>query len=84
MAEPGWRRCEGDRANAAFLSSLRIQRRVIGALITRETYTRFRRENLGFAWVFGEFLIFGLPVMLMWHFIRGKYEHGLLMTSYRP
>jgi len=66
----------------AFLNSLRIQRRVIGALIMRETYTRFGRENLGFAWVFGEFLIFGMPVMLMWHFIRGKYEHGLLMMPF--
>lgn len=39
-----------------FLKSLAIQRRVIGALIMRETYTRFGRENLGFAWIFGEFL----------------------------
>jgi len=45
-----------------FLRSFRIQCRVIGALIMRETYTRFGRENLGFAWMFGEFLIFALPV----------------------
>ena len=60
----------------AVLRSFRIQCRVIGALIMRETFTRFGRENLGFAWMFGEFLIFALPVILMWHFIRGKYEHG--------
>jgi capsular polysaccharide transport system permease protein len=63
----------------AFLRSFRVQRRVVGALIMRETWTRYGRENLGFAWLFAEFLIFALPVFLMWHFIRGKYEHGVLV-----
>ena len=49
-----------------FLRSLAIQRRVLGAMIMRETYTRFGRENLGFAWMYGEFLIFALPVIVMW------------------
>ena len=66
----------------AFLRSFRIQRRVIGALIMRETFTRFGRDNLGFAWMFGEFLVFALPVIVMWHFIRGKYEHGLLVVPF--
>jgi capsular polysaccharide transport system permease protein len=51
-------------------------------LIIRETYSKFGRENLGFAWVFGEFLVFGLPVIAMWHFLRGRYEHGLLVVSF--
>jgi capsular polysaccharide transport system permease protein len=66
----------------AFLRSLAVQRRVIGALIMRETYTRFGRENLGFAWLFGEFLVFALPVILMWHVVRGRYEHGLLVIPF--
>ena len=66
----------------ALLRSFRIQRRVIGALIMRETYTRFGRENLSFAWMFGEFLVFALPVITMWSFIRGKYEHGLLVVPF--
>jgi len=66
----------------AFLRSFGIQCRVIGALILRETYTRFGRENLSFAWVFGEFLVFALPVMVMWHFVRGKYDRGLLMMPF--
>ena len=65
-----------------FLQRFRIQCRVIGALIMRETYSRFGRENLGFAWVFGEFLVFALPVIVMWHFIRGKYEHGMLVVPF--
>jgi capsular polysaccharide transport system permease protein len=73
----------------AFLGSFRIQLRVIGALIMRETYTRFGRENLSFAWMFGEFLVFALPVIAMWSIVRGKYEHGLLVvpfvwTGYMP
>ena len=63
-----------------FLRSFAIQRRVLGALIMRETYTRYGRDNLGFAWLFAEFLIFALPVIVMWHFIRGKYEHGGLLV----
>ncbi len=66
----------------AFLTSLAIQRRVVKALIIRETYTRYGRDNLGFAWLFGEFLIFALPVILMWHLIRGKYEHQLLVVPF--
>jgi len=65
-----------------FLRSLAIQRRVLGALIMRETYTRFGRENLGFAWMFGEFLIFALPVIAMWRFVRGHTEHGLLVVPF--
>lgn len=48
----------------------------------RETYTRYGRDNLGFAWLFAEFLLFALPVILMWHFIRGRYEHGLLVVAF--
>jgi len=65
-----------------FLKSLNIQRRVLGALIIRETYTRFGRENIGFAWIFAEFLVFALPVFAMWRFIRGEYQHGLLMLPF--
>jgi capsular polysaccharide transport system permease protein len=48
----------------------------------RETYTRYGRDNLGFAWTYGEFLIFALSVIVMWHFPRGKYEHGLLVVPF--
>jgi capsular polysaccharide transport system permease protein len=65
-----------------FLRSFAIQRRVLGALIIRETWTRFGRENLGFAWMYAEFLVFALPVILMWHFIRGHREHGLLVVPF--
>ena len=53
-------------------------RRVLGALIMRESWTRLGRENLGFAWMYMEVLVFALPVIVMWHVIRGHREHGLL------
>jgi capsular polysaccharide transport system permease protein len=65
-----------------FLRSLAIQRRVIGALIMRETYSRFGRENLGSIWIFGEFLVFALPVLAMWRFIRGEYQHGMAVLPF--
>lgn len=65
-----------------FLRSLAIQCRVVGALIMRETYTRFGRENLGFAWTYGEFLVFALPVIAMWRIIRGHSEHGVSVVPF--
>jgi capsular polysaccharide transport system permease protein len=65
-----------------FLRSFAIQRRVLGALIMRETYTRFGRENLGFTWMFAEFLVFALPVIVMWRLLRGHTEHGLLVVPF--
>jgi capsular polysaccharide transport system permease protein len=66
-----------------------IQRRVIGALMMREMYTRFGRDNLGFAWVFAEPLVFALPVIGLWSLIRARYEHGvgmvpLIWSGYLP
>jgi capsular polysaccharide transport system permease protein len=68
--------------SASLWRSFAIQRRVLGALIIRETYTRFGRENLGFAWIFAEFLVFALPVFAMWRFIRGEYEHGIAVLPF--
>ena len=42
-----------------------VQRRVIGALLIREIYSRFGRQSLGFAWVVAEPLVFAVPVLLM-------------------
>ena len=60
------------------LRKLNIQRRVIGALLMREIYTRFGREGLGFVWIIVEPLIFALPVLGLWSIVRAKYEHGVL------
>jgi capsular polysaccharide transport system permease protein len=59
------------------LKQLNVQRRVIGALLIREIHGRFRREGLGFGWLFGEPLMFALPVLTLWSVVRSRYEHGV-------
>jgi ABC-type polysaccharide/polyol phosphate export permease len=49
-----------------FTESLRIQLRVIGALLMREIVTRYGRENLGFLWLFVEPMLFTLGVTGLW------------------
>lgn len=46
--------------------SLRIQIRVIGALLLREVLTRYGRHNIGFLWVFVEPMIFTVGVVALW------------------
>ena len=59
-----------------------VQRRVIAAVVIREIQTRWGRRNLGFAWLFAEPLVFALPVLTMWHYLRGPYEHGLPVVAF--
>jgi capsular polysaccharide transport system permease protein len=64
------------------LAELDVQRRVIGALIMREIYSRFGREGLGFVWALTEPMVFAVPVLLVWSVVRGKYEHQLAMLPF--
>ena len=61
--------------------------KIVGALMMRETTTRFGRDGLGFLWVVGEPLLFCLFVLTMWSVIKPEYEHGIrigpfVMTGY--
>ncbi len=62
--------------------ALAVQKRVIGALFMREFMTRWGRRGFGFAWLFGEPLMFALPVIFMWSMIRAPFEHGLPMIGF--
>jgi len=48
-----------------FIDSLKIQSRIIGALLLREILTRYGRHNIGFFWLFVEPMIFNLGVLLI-------------------
>src|SRR6476620_10349091 len=79
----------GAPRQSSLLQQLRTQKRVIGALIMREVQIRYGREGLGAGWIVAEPLIFVLPVMLMWSFIRSRSEHNipvmeLCWTGYLP
>jgi capsular polysaccharide transport system permease protein len=55
---------------AQFLRSLRIQGRVIHALIMREIITRYGRHNIGFAWLFAEPMLFTVGVIGLWSLVH--------------
>lgn len=61
----------------SFYHALKIQLRVIGALLMREILTRYGRHNLGFLWLFLEPMIFTLGITLLWYHMRGNNVHGL-------
>jgi capsular polysaccharide transport system permease protein len=74
---------------STFLDILASRKRVIGALMMRELYSKYGRDSLGFGWIVFEPLIFVFPVLTMWSFIRGSTEHGLNVmalcwTGYMP
>lgn len=75
--------------NPGGLAEIKTQVRVISALMVRETYTRFGRENLGFAWIFVEPGMFCVAVIVLWSFIRHA-DHAeiplvpFLLTGYMP
>lgn len=48
------------------LEALKIQARVIGALLMREVLTRYGRHNIGFMWLFVEPMLFTLGVTALW------------------
>lgn len=60
--------------NPSLLESLRVQRRVLGALFMREALTRYGRHNIGFLWLFVEPMIFTLGVTALW--TAAKDFHG--------
>ena len=65
------------RPKPAFLTSLAVNARVIGALVMREGTMRFGHENFGFFWVVGEPLVLTVSVMLMWSIGGMTHGHGV-------
>lgn len=63
------------------IRSVRMQFRVIMALIIREIHTRYGRENIGFLWIIGEPILFCGGVAVLWTAIRPAHEHGLPVTA---
>jgi capsular polysaccharide transport system permease protein len=68
-----------------------LQSRVMHALVVREIYTRFGRENIGFAWIVVEPTLFTLGVIALWSFVaKGGHGHvevpvvEFLLTGYMP
>jgi capsular polysaccharide transport system permease protein len=49
-----------------FSRGLRVQMRVVGALIMREIITRYGRHNIGFMWLFVEPMMFTIGVLTLY------------------
>ncbi len=60
-----------------FWFQLRLQLRVIWALMLRETVTRFGREGLGMLWMIAEPALFVVGVMIIFSFVDSGYPYGI-------
>lgn len=63
-------------------NGLRVQVKVIRALMIRELVTRFGRENIGFLWLMAEPLLFAGLVGLVWTFMKGPQSHGVGVVAF--
>lgn len=67
------------------LRSLKIQARVVFALLMREIITRYGRHNIGFAWLFGEPMLFTAGVAILWkilHTGNSNSSHEINIIAY--
>lgn len=49
-----------------WLHGLRVQARVVSALMVRDAMSRFGHDNLGFFWIIGEPMLLMIGVMVLW------------------
>ena len=60
----------------------RVQMRVLGALLMRETLTRYGRHNIGFLWLFVEPMIFTLGVTALWTLSKSVHGSDLPIVAF--
>lgn len=62
-------------------SGLRVQSRVVGALLMRELMSRYGRRNIGFTWLMVEPMVLTVGVMIIWSMLRHE-AHGLKLIAF--
>jgi len=67
--------------NKTLKHCLKIQLRVIGALLMREVITRYGRHNIGFLWLFVEPMLFTLGVTTLWS-IAGFHTSNIPIAAF--
>ena len=65
-----------------FFGSLRVEGRVIYALLMREVLTRYGRHNIGFLWLFVEPMIFTLGVASIWTLFHAVHGSSLPIVAF--
>lgn len=71
-----------NQSSPSFVKSLKIQIRVIHALVMREIITRYGRHNLGFAWLFVEPMMFTVGVATLWYFTKSAHGSDLPIVPF--
>jgi ABC-2 type transport system permease protein/capsular polysaccharide transport system permease protein len=66
----------------SFSGSVRVQVRVVGALLVREMLTRYGRHNIGFLWLFVEPMIFTLGVTALWTATKSVHGSDLPIVAF--
>lgn len=62
--------------------SVKIQFRVLGALLMREVLTRYGRHNIGFLWLIIEPMLFTLGVTALWSILRPVHGSSLPIVGF--
>ena len=66
----------------SLFESFKIQVRVIGALVMRETLTRYSRDNIGFLWLFVEPMLVTSSISLLWIASQSHQAFKLPITAF--
>ena len=67
-------------AHRSLWHGVKVQVRVIKALILREMITRFGRHNIGFLWMFVEPMMFSIGITLLWSW-TGGHTRGVIPVA---
>jgi capsular polysaccharide transport system permease protein len=65
------------KARPDLVGSLRVQARIIGALMVREAMSRYGHESLGFFWLMGEPLLLTCGVTVLWTLTGQTHGFGI-------
>lgn len=69
-------------AQPSLTASLKVTRRVLGALLVRELLTRYGRHNIGFLWLFVEPMLFTLGVTALWTATKSVHGSDLPIAAF--
>lgn len=73
---------QGAIRSPSLWGSLRINRRIVGALLVREMLTRYGRHNIGFLWLFVEPMLFTLGVTALWTATKSVHGSDLPIVAF--
>lgn len=69
-------------AQPSLRASLKVQQRLLGALLIRELLTRYGRHNIGFLWLFVEPMLFTLGVTALWTATKSVHGSDLPIAAF--